>query len=83
MIGFWIERILEVLLAKRGAGTQAIINATLGWLAVFSLLTGVGLGVVGEKWWSGFLVGTFDTFLAIVLAKDWKAAEAASQAPPN
>ena len=78
MIGFWLERILELLLAKRGEGAQAIIYATLGWLAAASLIVGIVLGLIGMKWLWGFLVGTFDTILAIVLTRDWKALKTGS-----
>lgn len=81
MIGFWLETILELLLAKRGEGAQAIIYATLGWLAAASLIAGIVLGLTDMKWLSGFLVGTFDTILAIVLTRDWKALKASSKPP--
>jgi hypothetical protein len=43
-----------------------------GWLALFALLSGLALGIAGQKWWSGFLVGVFDTLLALEVSNDWK-----------
>ena len=81
MVGFWLERVLELLLARRGQGAEAIILALIGWLAVASLILSLLLALMEHGWWSGFFAGTFDTLLALALTRDWKVREAPTDPP--